>query len=269
MIAALRYEWVRLTTLRSTYWLIGLAVGLHVLVATLIAWGMSASDVSVDSDTAFSVLATSGASTGGPPLLVAYLLGVMAVFAFGHEYRHGMIRATLTAVASRPAIFAAKGLVVGVVVATVAALTVMLTIPIQAAFDLGSPDELGSMLVGVVLFCVLFAWSGLAFTALFRHQTAGMLLLLLVPTVVEYVLRYVVIIIKAFSDEPTQGGGLAVVLKYLPYDAGGQMYTRQSLDLAEFLGFTPFGAVGGGIVMGVFVTGLLVLAFIRFVRSDA
>ena len=269
MIAALRYEWVRLTTLRSTGWLVGLALGLHSLVAFLIAWGMSSTNVSLSDDTTFSILATGGASTGGPPLLVAYLLGIIAVLAFGHEYRHGMIRATLTAVASRPAVFLAKALVVGIVVATVAVAAVLVTVPIHAAFGLGSPAGLGAMLLGVVTFCVLFAWSGLAFTALFRHQTAGMLLLLLVPTVVEYVVRYIVIIIKAFSDEPTDGGGIAAVLKYLPYDAGGQMYTRQSLDLAEFLGVTPFGPVGGGIVMGVFVAALLGLAFWRFLRSDA
>lgn len=127
MIDALRYEWMRLTTLRSTYWLAGLGIGLHLLVMLLIAWGISVSEMSPSDDQTFSILATGGASIGGPPLLVAYLLGVIGVMAFGHEYRHGMIRATLTAVPSRAVVFAAKVLVVTVVVGVVAVLAVVLT----------------------------------------------------------------------------------------------------------------------------------------------
>ena len=37
MIDALRFEWVRIRTLRSTYWLIGLAVLLSAVVALTIA----------------------------------------------------------------------------------------------------------------------------------------------------------------------------------------------------------------------------------------
>ena len=37
MTAALRYEWVRLRTLRSTWWLLGLAVMLQALVAFAVA----------------------------------------------------------------------------------------------------------------------------------------------------------------------------------------------------------------------------------------
>ncbi len=37
----------------------------------------------------------------GVPYFVAYILAMVAVFAWGHEYRHGMVRATLTALNSR------------------------------------------------------------------------------------------------------------------------------------------------------------------------
>ena len=45
--------------------------------------------------------------------------------------------------------------------------------------------------------------------------------------------------------------GLVELLKFLPYDAGGQMYTRLSVgDMLEIFGVVPFGPLGGGLVMG-------------------
>ena len=121
-----------------------------------------------------------------------------------------------------------------------------------------------------MIFTALFSLSGLAFSALTRNQTAAVALLMLVPSVVEQIIRAIVIAIKSASDDPSSDGGIMNILKYLPYDAGGKLYTRASLDdLLSFLGFIPFGAVGGGIVMGVFVGALLAGSYALFVRRDA
>lgn len=274
MIAALRYEWVRLRTIRSTYWVIGLALVLQTIIALLLAWGLDEPERLVSDRSIFEIMATAGAATGGPPLLVAYLLGTLGVFTFGHEYRYGTARATLTALSSRPAVFGAKLTVIGLVVAAVAAVSVLIGAVVQGLAGLGQVpwgSGVGEMVVAVVVYTVLFTWSGLGLAVLLRNQTAAMLILLFVPTVFEFIVRFVVVIIKSFSDDPTDQGGIAVILKYLPYDAGGQLYTR--LDFvggpADFFGPEPFGPVGGGLYFGGFVALVLALGLWRFLRSDA
>jgi ABC-type transport system involved in multi-copper enzyme maturation permease subunit len=272
MIDALRYEYVRLRTIRSTYWLIGLAMSFQLIMSLIIAWVMSASSHPPTGDDAFDILATIGASTGIAPLFIAYIIGLLGVFSTGHEYRHGMIRATLTALPNRSTVFFAK-IVSTVLIAGLAALAcvaIALANAVLFGLDLPSSSELFNLTVGTVIFTALFALSGLAYAALTRNQTAAVALLMLVPTVVESIIRAIILAIKSSSDDPQGTTGIVKILKYLPYDAGGKMYTRASLDdLLSFLGYVPFGPVGGGIVMGVFVAILLALSYALFLRRDA
>ncbi|MDQ3156433.1 MAG: ABC transporter permease [Actinomycetota bacterium] len=272
MRAALAYEWMRLRTVRSTYWLIGLSFAFQLIVTMLIAWQLPESGPLSGGDGPVTQLVTVGAASGVAPLFLAYIVGIVGVFSMGHEYRHGMIRATLTAIPSRTAVFVAKLLTTGVVAAgaAIGCVAIGLLSAVVFGVDMATFDRLSKLTFGVVLFTVLFTWSGLAYSALLRNQTAAVAMLMLVPTVVESIIRAVVIAIKAGSDDPSGRGGYVSILKYLPYDAGGQMYTRASLDdLLSFLGYTPFGAVGGGIVFGTFVGGLLALAYALFLRRDA
>ena len=69
---------------------------------------------------------------------------------------------------------------------------------------------------------------------------------------------------------PRPKAASAGLLKFLPYDAGGQMYTRFSIDRAlEVFGVVPFGPVGGGLVMATFVAILLAVSAALFLRRDA
>lgn len=272
MRAALAYEWVRLCTIRSTYWLIGLAFAFQLAMTMLIAWQLPDSGPLAGGNGPVAQLVTVGASSGFAPLFLAYILGIVGVFSMGHEYRHGMIRATLTAVPNRSAVFAAKLLTTGVVAAAAAVgcIAIGLFSAVLFGVDMATAASLAKLTLGVVLFTVLFTWSGLAYASLIRNQTAAVAMLMLVPSVIESIIRGVVIAIKAASDNPTGRGGFVNILKYLPYDAGGKMYTRQSLDdLLDFLGYTPFGPVAGGVVLGVFVGALLALAYALFLRRDA
>ncbi|MEO6605703.1 MAG: ABC transporter permease [Aeromicrobium sp.] len=272
MIDALRYEYVRFRTIRSTYWLIGLALTFQLVMSMLIAWRLSLASRPPADDEAFDILATIGASTGFAPLFIAYIIGLLGVFSTGHEYRHGMIRATLTALPNRSQVFVAKVLSTALVsaLAALACILVALLGLVIFGLDIPSADGLLSMTAGTVIFTVLFSLSGLAYAAMTRNQTAAVALLLLVPSVVEQIIRAIVIAIKAAADDPQESGGIVTILKFLPYDAGGKMYTRASLDdLLSFLGYTPFGAVGGGVVMGVFVSVLLATSYGLFMRRDA
>ena len=272
MIDALRYEWVRLWSIRSTYWLIGIAIGIQLVLSLIIAWQLPSSGPLSGGDDVFAILVTIGASLGSAPLLIAYILGLVGVFSMGHEYRHGMIRATLTALPSRLTVLMAKVVVAALVAGTAAVVCVLIAVLTASLFDVGMPtgDGFWSITTGTVIYTMLFTVSGLAFAAITRNQTAAVAMLLLVPTLVEAIIVAVVLAIKFGSDDPTAEGGFAGLLKFLPYDAGGQMYTRLSIDRAlEIFGIVPFGAVGGGLVMGTFVAILLAISAALFLRRDA
>lgn len=272
MIGALRYELVRLRTIRSTYWLVGSAITFQLVMSIVLAWAISTSDSFGGGNAPFEVIATIGASSGFAPLFIAYIIGLFGVFSAGHEYRHGMIRATLTAIPNRTHVLAAKILTTAAVSAAAALTCIVIAIASVVAFGLDMPTAGGllDMALGTTLFTVMFALSGLAFSLITRNQTAAVALLLLVPTVPESIIRAIVIAIKGASDDPGEDGGFIQLLKFLPYDAGGKLYTRASLDdLLQFLGYTPFGPVGGGIVMAVFVGALLALSVVLFRRRDA
>lgn len=272
MIDALRYEMVRLRTIRSTYWLIGIALAFQLAMSLLIAWRLPSSGPLSGGDEPFGILVTIGASTGIAPLFIAYVLGLLGVFAMGHEYRHGMIRATLTALPSRATVLTAKVVVTAAIAAFAALACVIVALLSALLFGVGMPTFAGfrEITVGTMLFAALFAMSGLAYAAITRNQTAAVALVLLVPTVVETIIKAVVLAIHAASDDPTGKGGLVRILKFLPYDAGGQMYTRLSIgDLLEIFGVVPFGPVGGGLVLASFVAILLAIATALFLRRDA
>lgn len=272
MIDALRYEWVRLRTLRSTYWLIGLALFFQIGMTSLISWRISVAPSSVGDENTFDLIATIGASSGVAPLFIGYILGLLGVFSMGHEYRHGMIRATLTAIPSRSHVLTAKLLTTAAVVAIAAVACVAVATVSMLVFGLGLPEfgAIAGLAAGTAIFSALFALSGLAFSALVRNQTAAVAMLMLIPTVLEQIIKAIVLAIKAVSDDPSSRTGIVTILKYLPYDAGGQMYTRLSIgDMLQFFGVVPFGPVGGGLVMGSYVAGLVALSYWAFVRRDA
>lgn len=272
MIDAIRYEVVRLRTVRSTYWLIGIALVLQLLLSFIIAWRLPETGPLSGGDEVFAILVTIGASLGFAPLFIAYILGLVGVFSMGHEYRHGMIRATLTALPNRLTVLGAKVVVAAVVSGIAAVVCVLIAVLAAQLFGVGMPtaDGFWGLTAGTVVYTMLFSVSGLAFAAITRHQTAAVALLLLVPTLVEAIIGAVVLAIKFGSDDPTAEGGFAALLKFLPYDAGGQMYTRLSIDRAlEVFGIVPFGPVGGGIVMASFVAILLAISAVLFVRRDA
>ena len=272
MIDALRYEIVRLRTIRSTYWLIGIALVMQFLISMLIAGLFPDAGPLSGGDDAFAILLTMGASFGVAPLFIAYIMGLLGVFSMGHEYRHDMIRATLTAISSRPAIMAAKVITTAGIAAAVAFACSLLALLNGALFGVGAPSFTGwrDLTLGTVLFTVLFALSGLAIASLTRNQTVAVSLVLLIPSVLESIAKTIVLAIKASSDNPSGEGGVATIVKFLPYDAGGQMYTRISIGrMLEIFGIVPFGPVGGGLVMAGFVVILLAASTALFLRRDA
>ncbi len=113
--AALRAEWVKLRTVRSTTWALLALVGVSVLFSVLACWESETTGGSPGSagDTDIVLQSLSGIWFGQ---VAAAVLGVLAITS---EYGTRMIRATLAAVPRRRTVLAAKTAVVGATVAVV------------------------------------------------------------------------------------------------------------------------------------------------------
>ena len=166
-------EWIKLRSVRSTYWTLLVAVvtpiGLSALVAVTVA----------------------NAHGHGPlvdPLLPGLLsleyavlaVGVLGVLTFSAEFSTGLIRTTFTSVPRRRAVLAAKAAVLGAV--TLAAGEVVAFVSfglVQAVLSgkhlgvsLSRPGVLGAVLAsGLILFVV--ATMGLGLGAIVRHTAGG------------------------------------------------------------------------------------------------
>ena len=272
MTAALRYEWMRLLTIRSTYWLIIGTLGLYFLATFVVALiTSSVQGTSVGGQQVDAAIITLGASTGFAPLLMAYIIGIIGVFSMGHEYRHQMIRTTLVAVPTRWALVVAKVLTVAVV-AAFAAMAAMLIGYFNASLfsgrDIAFDADVRGLIFGAMVYTALFALAGLAFAGLVRNQTGAIVLMLAMPIVIEPIVRTILLIKAATSGDP---GSMGTLAKYLPFEAGGKLYTRA--DMSEMVdtlsGVEPLGAVGGGVCLAVFVAILLALMSVLFIRRDA
>ena len=100
---AARMEWVKLRSLRSTWWT--LAVTIAAAAGIAVAVGVNTEDGSAD----LTNNALAGISVG------LLMMGILGVLAATSEHTSGTIRSTLAAIPNRPLVLAAKAAVFGVV----------------------------------------------------------------------------------------------------------------------------------------------------------
>ncbi|MCU1474391.1 ABC transporter permease subunit [Amnibacterium sp.] len=216
----LRSEWIKLRTLRSTWWCAALIVVLSVLFGLLIAAfinrdGSTLPTAAQDGD--LVAVVTIGTSF---TQLIAAVLGVLVI---SGEYGTGMIRSTFTAVPNRlPAVFA-KLVVLAVSMVVVGLVAVALTFAATAAIlsGHGIGARLGDAavwmpIVGSAVYLALVAVLAFAVGALVRN-TAGAIsaaigLLLVLP------------ILLTVAIGLTQATWLLNVNALLPSAAGAQLH---------------------------------------------
>lgn len=265
MTHALAYEWGRIRTLRSTWVLSAASLAVSVLAA--VAFALNPSDEGPSGLGTQEAYAQVLAATAQ---LTPLLMGLLGAFAFGHEYRYGTIRSALTALPRRPRLATAKVVMVALWAAGVAAIGVLLCVAVAAAFGsrfapgvgpTGGPTE--RVALGVVLYVVLSALLGLALGWLFRNVPAAVTLLLVLPLIVEPLIRAV---LSIGSLESIAGAG-----RFLPFGAGAQLYaysTRVDPDIpAAFR--NDLSPLTGGLTFAVVTAVLLALAYALFQRRDA
>jgi ABC-2 type transport system permease protein len=266
---ALAYELTRIRTLRSTWWLTGLAVFVGVGISTLFSWGIhhefSTRGVSGDDlDGLGPILVTQLAATGEIPSVICFVLAILGIFAWGHEYRHGMIRASLTALNSRAEFWIAKYLVVGAWVAVVATVTLLLagvmgTLFLHSYADIFTAETWG--VVGrQVLYGVLLTWLAMAFTSITRSQAFALVSIFLWPLLIESLVNVFFLLVPALRDDTD-------VLRFLPFDAGSRMVSVLS-DADSTFG-DPLSAAGGTAVFGGLTVVLMAVSWMLFSRRDA
>jgi len=262
---ALAYEWIRLRTVASTWWIVGVAL----VVTPLTCWAFAALILQVMSEQQTPVAVTEVLVvllTKSPfPFLAAGLLGV---FATAGEYRHGTIRATLLTTPRRGVALLAKAIVVALAGAAIAVASLLLCwavilLYLPGRLQLRAPfDPVGRAQIGEVILVVGWALIGLALGAAIRSQTGAILALMAGPYVVEPLLRA-----GLGSSSLTWVAGAA---NYLPFIAGNAMVgmgsDTPSTLLATGSGVTP---LVGGLTFVVFVALLLTCAQQLFQRRDA
>jgi len=238
--AATRMEWIKLRSLRSSWWTLAATIAGAAGIA--VAVGANTKDASAD--------VTNNLLAGVAPGLL--LIGALGVLTMTGEYSSGMVRATLAAVPNRPLLLAAKAAVFGTVTLAVAEVTAFVAfLAGRAALPgripppgLGEPGVLRAvMLSGVGI--ALIGLFGLGLGAVIRHSAAalavyagsvfvaGQLLYALAGSAVEYVpLALVsdsvgVTRHEAGALSPWAGLGMLGLYAAVSLGAGGWFLTRR------------------------------------------
>ncbi|AYF97396.1 ABC transporter permease subunit [Protaetiibacter intestinalis] len=112
-VGIIRSEWVKLVTLRSTWWCLGVIVALTAGIPLLIAGALTAASnpgANPDADSGYYNWMMATTLPIGFSVLAAAVLGCLVITG---EYGTGMIRSTMTAAPKRVSALLAKALVIG------------------------------------------------------------------------------------------------------------------------------------------------------------
>lgn len=256
--ATLASEWTKITSLRSTYIMVGLAlvlgIGMTALITAVV--GNTWSDWPANEQADFDPVLTSFFGN----VFTAILLSVLGVTAVSSEYSSGMIRTTLTATPRRGRVLIAKMLIIGLltlVIGTIA--TVGMFLVGQAIFSsygietasLGDEDAF-RMVLGICLGQPLFPLIGAGLAVLLRN-TAGaittVMALIFAPSIFGPLL-------PSWWQEN--------ILRYLPGPASDNLARINDTDSMLYMG----AGMAGAVVVGWIVI-FIGAAHVALTRRDA
>ncbi|QTE31069.1 ABC transporter permease subunit [Pengzhenrongella sicca] len=172
-------EWIKLRSIRSTWWLYGtmlaFTVGVGAQLASSLGFGNADVEPTREAVQALGVNASTVSTD-----FTALIVSVLAVLFMAGEYGSGMIGTTLTSVPKRVPALLGKALVFAVATFVMSTVAVAITIPLSVAMlsgrgidiDLGDPLYWRAQL-GVVLYLVLAGLIALAIGAILRSTAGG------------------------------------------------------------------------------------------------
>jgi hypothetical protein len=209
-----RMEWIKLRSLRSTWWTLMLtAVGAIGIAVT----------VGINTRNAHDDLTNNALAGIAPGLLFAGVLGALVMTS---EYTSGLIRATLAAAPNRVLVLAAKAAVFGAVALLLGEATAFLSFFAGGATlghgipapTLGQPGVLRAVLLTGAGFCLIGLF-GLGVGAIIRHTAAAVAVVVGATFVLS-------IFIRAVSHEAVKYMPVGIVANSLsvtkPLTCGGQ-----------------------------------------------
>ncbi|MDJ0312101.1 ABC transporter permease [Arthrobacter sp. H35-D1] len=284
-MGALRSEWIKFRSLRSTQLLLAFTFVAVVGVAAFAAWvrgmfveGMMAlggaagptgpdtpptGQTTMTMDQAIASANEQGLNVYGTPIaglqLGILVLGALAVIFMASEFGTGMIRSTMTAVPKRLPVFFAKAIVLAVVsyVLTLAAAIVsfFVSMPLLNIYgiklSLGMDGVLSSILLGGV-YVAGVAVIGLSLGTLIRSAAGGVVVLVALFFLLEIATSLLSLI---------PGDFWKYVGQYVPSVAGGRM-----LEIGDKAAF--ISPLSGGLIFLAWIVVITVPAAISLKTRD-
>ena len=270
MSGALRYEWVRIRTIASSYWMSGIAFALTAAIALLLATTLNRADFSeagITDSVLSNIVVIGGGSLPCIPILAAAFLAVLGALTMGHEYRYGTNKATLSALPDRVVVIAAKVAILVVWVAAVVATAVVIDIVIAWLFmdHLSLGSETVRPVFAYLCYCEGFAIAGLGLSAVFRNQTGAIVAVLVWPYVVEPIVFGIMAVISRSSN-----AGIGKLTNLLPASAGRRTMFDPYSVWAGFGGqIDSWGLPASFVVFALGVLVALVAGSVLFITRDA
>lgn len=253
-VDALRSEWTKLRTVRSTFWSLVVAAVLGIGLGAVISWAGAnrySHDLGLHLD--WNPTDHSLRSLGIAQLAFA-VLGVLII---SGEYSTGMIRTSMAAVAKRSRMLCAKLSVFSVVCLLAGEVIAFATFFLGQALIYGKAPSasigyphVARAVIGSGVYLALLALAGAGFGTILRHAAAG----IAVIVAILFVLPGIAYALPTSWQQPIE--------KYWPTNAGQQfaMVRREAHTLG------PWAGLG---VMAAFVAAVLVVAFVLLERRDA
>lgn len=270
MSGLLRYEWIRFSTIRSTWIMIGLAILAAAIPTFLI--GLLASNI--------AQMASGGPNgpgvPGGPDVNYTTLLSLGLTFAtiflavigaqaIGQEYRHGLIRMLLSSFPRRSQTLSVKLAFIAVVTVISAIVVILfsylafwLSVRGKSSVNLvwGSNDTV--ITFRSVLYVLCFVLIAFALSLITRNLPIGIVVPIVLAMFVEPIANTIILATSGGLDGNAKPSGFAkIVTDVLPFTNGAKAMT----DAPD--------AWGGLCVFGIWTVVLLAIGWVLFEKRDA
>lgn len=247
MIGLLRSEWIKTTSTRSPYWLLGIALALSLFFAYLVARFLTADEsgeamIPPDSpETVWSVL-------DGYTLFSVLLIWIVGVIGVTGEYRFGTVRPTFLAEPTRWKAILAKAVFFMFLAALAAFLVILASLALAQGvavadeFDGFSETGMAALWRGPVYTAIgMLAALGLGY--LMRNSAGAIVVILLWQTVVENLIS----LIPRFGTD---------IAEWMPFANGAYwmkqgVLSGQNIEWSETTGLIVFL----GVSVALFVAG--------------
>ena len=266
----LRSEWLKLASLRSTYWLAGITIAGSVTTAGMFAllFRMSLAEMTDPAGQPIDSAEMAGPGPGFVAISVVstalVTIAILAVLAITSEYSSGSIRTTFTSVPSRQRVLGAKTVIIvllsGVVTLISAALSwLVMRIIYPAGFSVEG-NGLLTVVGGSALYLMAIAAFAVGVGALVRSSAAAMSIVLGLFLILEQVVLVVAMVNSTVAN----------IAAYLPSTAGS-LITGASIsgEMLRSSGAPELTAWQGFGVLMIWVVVVYSLGALRLQKGDA